>query len=531
VSHPPRRGELTSLDERLGLLLVVRCGVVACVVITALVARPETGVTLSQVGPCSAAYLALSGAVEWRRRGGHRGRLHVHRAMLPLDSLYLVLVTAPTGGPRSDLLFLFYVQLIAVTLLGSPRTGVRIALWDSFLFVALFTFSLQGQVSALLGAHLIRQPDSRTVTLSIMTFWTVALATAFFSSVSERELRRSKAELAALASLAVELEEATETDTILQILLRYAVDSFEFRRGVLHWGTGQRSVAYAGRPGAAGGVHVELEEVVLGRSETFDVTVLQAWAGRAPVLVRELDPGRDPTLARLLPGARNVAIIPLPPDAEQGGVLVLERGGRPGQKVPRRTLAVLEQFCTHAALALRGARLLAERERMAAVDGLTGLANRREFESALSREVNRSTRNQEALSLIVVDVDHFKEINDTRGHLAGDEVLRILATTLQEQVRDMDVVARYGGEEFAILLPACSTADARDVGERVRAAVKGRPGLMGVTVSAGVATMPTHAGDSLHLVAAADEALYRAKHQGRDRVALAERRSGRQAAS
>jgi two-component system cell cycle response regulator len=522
----PRRGELTSLDQRLGHLLAVRCGLVACVVFTALVARSETGVVLSQVGVISAIYLVLAAAVEAQRRSSRQDRLHLHRAMLPLDSLYLVLVTVPTGGPRSTLEFLFYVQLIAVTLLASPRTGIRIALWDSFLFISLFTFSLQPQVAALMGAGVIIQPDARQVAIAIMTFWAVALCTAFFSSVSERELRRSKAEVAALASLAGALEEAIETDAILQELLRYAVGSFAFRRGALVWGNGQRSVAYTARAGG-GGVQVELGEIVLGAPATVDVTVLQAWAARVPVLMHDLDSGRDPTLDRLLPDARNVVIVPLPPDRDQGGVLVVERAGGRHQKVPRRTLAILEQFCQHAALALRGARLLAEVERMAAIDGLTGLANRREFENALAREVSRSQRIREPLSLMLIDIDHFKRINDTSGHLAGDEVLRSLGVTLQQQVREMDIVARYGGEEFAVLLPSCMTADAVAVGERVRQAVIANPALLGVTVSAGVATMPDHATDAIKLVAAADDALYRAKHQGRNRVNRAGGRSSR----
>ncbi|HLI24802.1 MAG TPA: GGDEF domain-containing protein, partial [Acidimicrobiales bacterium] len=344
--------------------------------------------------------------------------------------------------------------------------------------------------------------------------------------VSERELRRSKAEVAALASLAGALEEATETDAILQELLRYAVGSFDFRRGALVWGNGQRSVAYTATAGG-GGVDVELGEIVLGAPATVDVTVLQAWAARVPVLMRDLDSQRDPTLDRLLPGARNVVIVPLPPDRDQGGVLAMERAGGRHQKVPRRTLAILEQFCQHAALALRGARLLAEVERMAAIDGLTGLANRREFENALAREVSRCQRVREPLSLMLIDVDHFKRVNDTRGHLAGDEVLRTLAATLQQQVREMDIVARYGGEEFAVLLPSCTTADAVTVAERVRRAVTASASLLGVTVSAGVATMPDHAPDAVKLVAEADDALYRAKRQGRNRVDRAGGRSRR----
>lgn len=518
---PPRRGELTSLDERLGLLLVVRCALVGIVVTAALVAPAQVGISLPHVGPISALYLAAAGAVEWFRRSGRRGRLHLHRAMLPLDSLYLALITAPSGGPRSDLEFLFAVQLIAVTILASPRTGIRIALWDSFLFIVISTFSLEAQLGHLLGVRVIQLPNGTDLALSIMAFWAVALCTAFFSSVSERELRRSKGELAALAALAADLEEAKETDAILITLLRFSMEAFGFRRGALYWGNGARAALYTGELTADQGSKVGLHEVVLDRSgnASFDMTAMQAQANRTPALVRSLNPETDPILCRLLPDARNVVVLPLSTDAEQAGVLALEHGGHWHEKIHRRTLAVLEQFGAHATLALRSARLLAEVERMAAIDGLTGLANRREFEGALSREVGRAIRTHEPLSLLVVDVDHFKHINDSRGHLAGDEVLRSLARVLDDQVREMDLVSRFGGEEFAILLPSCSTEDAERVGQRIRTAVSTASGLLGVTVSIGVATLPAHAGNGIALVAAADQALYAAKRGGRDQVA------------
>ncbi|MGH9078229.1 MAG: GGDEF domain-containing protein, partial [Acidimicrobiales bacterium] len=450
------RGEQAALADRLGLLLVVRCGIVAFVVVGAVAAPRQLGLTVGQAGPISAAYLVLGGAVEWFRRNGGRGRLHVFRAMLPLDSLYLVLVTAPTGGPRSELEFLFFVQLVATTLLASPRTGLRIALWDSFLFVLVGALSLGPEIARLLGAGAVDATDPTALAVAIMAFWAVAVCTAVSSSVSERELRRSKAELGVMAALAVELEAATTADEILPILLRRSVEVFGAGRGAVLWGNerqlqawragvADRFVAGPGvvgpgvvgpgvagpgvvGPGVAGpGVvdHVRIDEVGGG-----DLIVRQAGAGRAPVLARRLDPSADPVLSGLLPGARNVVVVPLPEEGDQSGALALERGGTWHQRVPRRTLAVLEQLCSHATLALRSARLFAEVGRMATMDGLTGLANRREFDRSLEREVLRVQRSGEPLSLVLIDVDHFKAVNDSLGHLAGDEVLRAVATVL-----------------------------------------------------------------------------------------------------
>jgi diguanylate cyclase (GGDEF)-like protein len=172
-------------------------------------------------------------------------------------------------------------------------------------------------------------------------------------------------------------------------------------------------------------------------------------------------------------------------------------------------------------LALAGIAMLADQERLAAVDGLTGLANRRHFDATLTREVANARRRREPLSLVLIDIDHFKLVNDTAGHLAGDEVLRSLALVLQSASREMDLVARYGGEEFALVLPSCTADAAVQVLARVGAAMRDQAALIGITVSAGVASTPDHAEDAAGLVAAADAAMYASKRAGRDRVTVA----------
>jgi two-component system cell cycle response regulator len=198
-------------------------------------------------------------------------------------------------------------------------------------------------------------------------------------------------------------------------------------------------------------------------------------------------------------------------------------GGRWRERVSRHSLTVLGQFSAHATLALRNARLVGELARLAALDPLTNLANRREFEMTLNREVKRAVRTGETLSLIILDVDHFKRVNDQRGHLAGDSVLVSLARALESQVREMDLVSRFGGEEFAVILPCCETDHAGQVAERIRAATGRVLGLEGVTLSAGIASFPHHAGTGIELTSAADDALYAAKDAGRDRVMVASR--------
>jgi diguanylate cyclase (GGDEF)-like protein len=177
--------------------------------------------------------------------------------------------------------------------------------------------------------------------------------------------------------------------------------------------------------------------------------------------------------------------------------------------------------------------LLREREHrldhMSKTDALTMVANRRHFVELLERELARAKRYGTSLSCVMIDLDHFKEVNDRHGHLVGDQVLVAVADALRRSIRDSDMVARYGGEEFVLLLPSTDLPGARDLAERCRAVVAatqvaGRQGLLSVTASMGVASLPP-ALDLDQLLSAADEALYRAKHDGRDRVVVSERKA------
>ena len=161
-------------------------------------------------------------------------------------------------------------------------------------------------------------------------------------------------------------------------------------------------------------------------------------------------------------------------------------------------------------------------------DALTGLANRRSFELALAREIDRVARAGEPALLLALDIDHFKRVNDTHGHASGDLVLKAMADALRDSVRPMDLVARVGGEEFAIVMPNCAPAFGEAVAERVRRRVEATPVAIGpqqpplqVTVSIGGAFAPQWVRSSPALwMERADAQLYRAKAQGRNRVCL-----------
>jgi diguanylate cyclase (GGDEF)-like protein len=181
-----------------------------------------------------------------------------------------------------------------------------------------------------------------------------------------------------------------------------------------------------------------------------------------------------------------------------------------------------------AALAIAGLRLRHKLESQSIRDGMTGLFNRSFMEVALDRELQRADRQGKPVALMMVDVDHFKQFNDSFGHEAGDVVLREVADCLQSIVRGEDIVCRYGGEEFALILPEMGARAALERAEALRKGVgeltvryRGEA-LRQVTISVGVAMYPERAGSSEDLLRNADRALYTAKRRGRNRVVEAE---------
>ncbi|MBA4373252.1 MAG: hypothetical protein C0402_10395 [Thermodesulfovibrio sp.] len=162
--------------------------------------------------------------------------------------------------------------------------------------------------------------------------------------------------------------------------------------------------------------------------------------------------------------------------------------------------------------------------RYATTDGLTGLHNHRVFREKLHEEIERSRRYSRDISLLMLDIDHFKNFNDTYGHQAGDTVLRAVSALIQNNIRTTDFEARYGGEEFAVILPETSGSQARIVAERLRTSIAGYVLDLGggeqqrVTVSLGYATFPPDADTDEMLIKKADEMLYASKHHGRNRV-------------
>lgn len=230
---------------------------------------------------------------------------------------------------------------------------------------------------------------------------------------------------------------------------------------------------------------------------------------------------------------RSIVTMPLMARGEAIGVLTLN-SPKPDAFTEdiQQVLKIIEY---PASVVVDNARLHERTKKMAITDGLTRLYNHKHFYELLEQEFHRTKRYQASVVMIMIDIDFFKQINDTYGHQVGDDILKELAIVVRAQVRDIDILARYGGEEFAALLPQTTLEQAAIVAERIRSAVEMNEfstskGIIKITVSLGVAGYPEmDINSQVELVKRADAALYRAKETGKNRVVIGIKESSNEA--
>lgn len=340
----------------------------------------------------------------------------------------------------------------------------------------------------------------------------------------EHALEERNSRLSALNQIAVAITSSSSLRDMLEQIMRSGIDL-----------TGVKASCIAFYDAATG--HFT-EWVTQGLSEHFVSNISFRPGGLADetftrgshVVSNDLPETRH-KLSRLAreEGLRSFVCLPLTSRERHLGVIYFYRSD--SDTFPPAEIELLTIFASLAAQAIENARLYAEVQERAITDALTGLFNRREFRRRLNEEMGRARRFRRPLSLLMLDIDHFKAVNDTHGHPAGDEVLRVIAARVRASLRPTDHVARYGGEEFIVMQPETTPDGALATAERIRAAIAGTAVPIGLdravsaTISVGTASFPDNADTEEELIAAADRALYAAKESGRNRVCRPAKRS------
>lgn len=337
------------------------------------------------------------------------------------------------------------------------------------------------------------------------------------------ELRESRDELRqSLDRLGMTLRSTHDLEAMLGVILDTAAVTLRARSGALYLlHPGDREL----RPEVAVGYEppdgeaLRLEEGIAG-------TVA---ASGSPLLMREPDGGPAPR-PPVEPSAPTALAVPLLRGDRYMGVLALY-GRTLADPFEEDDLDTLGSFAAQASVAIENVILHQEAQRLSITDGLTGVWNRRYLSLTLDKEIERAQRFQRPLSLLMVDIDHFKDVNDAHGHLRGDEVLVELTQRILGTIRSqIDTLARFGGEEFLIVLPETPREGARYVANKLRRMVRAKRFVsdvgkdVSITVSIGVAVYPDDGSSADDLIKAADVAMYRAKQRGRDRVETKDRR-------
>jgi diguanylate cyclase (GGDEF)-like protein len=518
VTKTADRADYTALSERMAYLLVLRLALSAIVLAWAVI-RPEAlGTPIMTIAAVTAAYAVVSAAAEWTRRRAGRLGFAVLSLLLLLDGLYLAYAMYATGGTQSPMRFLAYLHLVAVSLLASYRTGLKIALWHSLLlFVVLYAqaASLIPPIDVVPGREV---EFDRMPVLNVTSFWLFALATSIFSAMNERELRLRRADLQALVDLGARLDDVGDPVHQARIVLELLGERFGFARGIVLGASDGRVLHLASRGIAS----------VPTAPDEADALVRKAWQRRDVLAVRKMVVAANPYLAAAMPGARNLIVAPMMADGRPVGAIVVEHQSRRILGVERRVVSVIGQFAAVAALNLRNAVLLRHVQDLAERDALTGAANRRMFQLALERILADSKRAAEAgtvTAVLFIDLDDFKVVNDSMGHAAGDALLVAVTERISGLVREGDLVARLGGDEFAILTAdeprlRHSCAMAERLVRELRA-----PYLIGeqrvtVTASIGIASARDAAESAPDVLRNADVAMYMAKANGKAGFAI-----------
>jgi diguanylate cyclase (GGDEF)-like protein len=343
-----------------------------------------------------------------------------------------------------------------------------------------------------------------------------------------RELKRTVDELAAFSEIGKTLTSTLDIREVLRLIMQRVEELLRAQNWSLLLVDEQRGDLYFELAVGQGADKLRLSRVAIGEG-------IAGWAAREgePLLVLDVD--RDPRFSSRfdhLTGFTTKSVLAVPLRSKGRTLGVIELINSPGDLMTGggfsegdvRTLASIADY---AAIALENARNFQRLEELTVVDDHTGLFNSRHLHRQLEIEVARAGRFGRALSLLFMDLDHFKRVNDSHGHQLGSAMLREVGEVLKQNLRSVDVPVRYGGDEFVVLLPETDRTQALVVADRLRAAFKHHRFLaprglsLAITASFGLATFPVDGRTEEELMRQADAAMYRVKEGGRDGIAEA----------
>lgn len=351
-------------------------------------------------------------------------------------------------------------------------------------------------------------------TIDLLTLFSTQASIAIQNAHLYSLERRRATQLEAINAIARQTTTVLDIRELLDKVCMLVVSSFDVDHVSVLLNEGDSLVLRAHEgvltPAVVPEIPVPASTGLYGRALTMSFAMLE----------NEIAPGGD--LAALCEEAQSEICLPLVAMGQPLGVLVLDSKRKnafdPTEIQPLQSVA---DIC---AGAIQNAHYFEQVRQLAYRDGLTSVFNRRYFESQILQEISRAERYEGTLSVLMLDLDGFKKLNDEFGHLLGDEVLRRVSAIFSENLRKSDILCRYGGDEFAVLLPSTAGQNATKVAEKLRAAVASCefPGVpRPVTLTIGVAAYPLHGRDRDDLIKAADNALYAAKQAGRNRVVCA----------